>query len=77
MKVEDLLADMKRIQAELGPPPPRVRLSKHVPALVAAQPRAKARTDDMRTMVDDLGPQRIPGGYQIGDTIFINPIHFK
>ncbi|MEL6239437.1 MAG: hypothetical protein AAFQ90_12715 [Pseudomonadota bacterium] len=77
ISADSLMAEMQRIRAALGPPPPQVRLSKHIPPLIAARPSAQPRTGDMQTMVDNIGPQLVPGGYRIGDMVFVNPIHFK
>jgi len=86
ISAEDLLADMKRIQAKLGPPPPRVQVSKHAPVFVDAKPSAEPRTDDMRAMCDDLGQQKVPGALFLdtsflplggGTVLFINPVNIK
>lgn len=78
---------LREAKASLGPPPPRVsfRLSTHVPAFIPAAPKAKPRTGDMQTMCDDIGPQKVEGGYVItsnlglGDEtiIVMNPVHSR
>lgn len=74
----DMLRDAMR---KLPPAPPQVKLSKHVPALGTLRPKAAPRTDDMRTMCDDIGPQKVPVGWclktQFGDMLVINPVNVK
>lgn len=81
ISANDLLAELRRIREELGPPPPEVRLSRHAPVFVEAKPTSEPFTDDMRTMCDDIGPQKVAGGYRIksqfGDFIVLNPVHLK
>lgn len=78
--LEDLL-DAKRKLDALGPPPPEVRFSKHVPVFGDAKPSATAHTDDMREMVDSLGPQKVPMAFrlrsQFGDMLVVNPVNVK
>jgi hypothetical protein len=48
-----------------------------------ATPSAEPRTDDMRSMVEDLGPQQVPIAYRIKSPLFgdmvvvVNPVHMK
>lgn len=61
LSIEKLLADVRRLRAELGPPPPEVRISRYATAL----PSAKPYTYDMKEMVERLGQQRVPAAFRI------------
>lgn len=74
----DMLHDAMR---NLPPAPPKVRLSRYVPALGSLRPQADPHTDDMRSMCEDIGPQKVPVGWhlksQFGDMVVINPVNLK
>lgn len=61
LTLDKFLADIKRALAEIGPPPPEVRISPYATALPSAEPR----TDDMRQMVDRLGQARVPAAFRL------------
>lgn len=73
LTLETLLAAVRRIEEELGPPPPEVRFSRHATGLPTGEPH----TDDMRQMVERIGQQRVPAAYSFRDgkreVIFIHP----
>lgn len=72
---------LRKAAKDLRPPPPQLRLSKHVPALGELRPKASPHTDDMRHMCEDIGPQKVPVGWQVkfqfGDLVVINPVNLK
>ena len=72
---------LQEAMRKLGPPPPEIRLSKHVPVTGTARPSSQPITDDMRAMVDDIGPQRVPIAWrlnsQFGEVVLINPANLK
>ncbi len=77
----DMLRDAKQKLDALGPPPPQVRMSRHVPVLGEANPSCEALTDDMRQMVEDIGPQSVPVAWRLtsdfGDMLLVNPANLK
>jgi len=77
----DILKEAKRKLDALGPPPPQVKLSKHVPALGDAKPSSQPLSDDMRAMCDHIGPQKIPVAWRLksefGDMVLISPLNVK
>lgn len=81
LTLESLLEKLAEVKAKLGPPPPRLMPSRHAPALGAVPPKSAPRTDDMRQMIDDIGPQKVPIAYEMrtefGPLIVFNPIHLK
>lgn len=77
----DMLLEAKRKIDSLGPLPPEVRFSKYAPALGSSKPKSEAKTDDMRQMVEDLGPQLVPIAWrlssQFGNFVVVNPVNLK
>lgn len=77
LTLEKLLADLRRLKEEIGPPPPEVRVSPFATGLPTGQPR----TDDMREMVERLGKRRVPAAYRLSgaalglsrDVVVIHP----
>ncbi len=65
MSLGDLLEQMKRVQAELGPPPPKVRLSKHATALPDREPKS----DYMKAYVEAVGRRRLPAAFYISHPV--------
>lgn len=79
LTIEKLRDAMKLLRDAPDPPIP-LRTSKHVHALGSVKPKATPRTDDMRTMCEDIGPQKVPVAYVIetpfGRLAVTNPLNF-
>ena len=71
--IKTILDEMKRVQAELGPPPPKLHFSQHVPSM--GDPIGRPVSDDMRSMVRDLQDRgetkQIGVGYHIDGYGFV------
>lgn len=79
---EPLTVEKLREAARLiGPPPVQVRTSRYVPVLGDAKLKREPITDDMRTMVDDIGPQKVPIGFFFDNPftgnrcVVVNPVN--
>lgn len=71
---ESILAQMRQVMDEIGPPPPRVLTSRYAMTLPTAEPR----TDDMREMVERIGRSRVPAALRFThldgiETIVVHP----
>ena len=75
------LEKLREAMKSLPQQPIPLRTSKHVPALGTVPRKLFPKTDDMRKMCEDIGPQSVNVAYVLdtpfGKTAFANPIHFK
>lgn len=77
----DKIYEAMALLGDVPPPPPLVRFSKH--AMV--EPSAEPHTDDMRSMLEALGREMIPGALRIAaipgltdrDLVVIHPDFVK
>lgn len=77
----EMLREVKRKIDAMGPPPVPVKTSRHVPALGSVKTKSQPISDDMRQMVEDIGPQKVPVAYVMetpfGNMAVTNPANLK